>query len=121
MIIFRVECADSGDLYKVGLNVEDDNFSIHEFKRILSTFSGISSSDQILLIGPPYKSLDPLFAPNIQELSDTRIFLYNRRNISSLGTSVNYPQITLRPMSLPEIEAVQGRITKFLFTIARVF
>jgi hypothetical protein len=34
--------------------------SLAMFKNCLSTFSGISANEQILLIGPPFKRLDAL-------------------------------------------------------------
>ena len=105
MNIFRVECCENGELYKV--QMEKDYLSLNSFKKILSTFSGIPISDQILLIGPPYKSIDSLFGSDMQTDQNTKIFLYNRRTLSS-SIENSLPLISLRPHAPPEPEPLGG-------------
>lgn len=106
MKAFRVECCENGDLYKV--QMEKDDFNVNSFKKVLSTFSGIPIGDQILLIGPPFKSLDPFFGSDMQIDPATKIFLYNRCSLS--GHSDNtIPLISLRPNAPPEVEPLGGK------------
>jgi len=95
--VFRVREAGSGDIYTIRLDTVA--FSLHALRTCLSTFSGIPPSDQILLIGPPYKPLESKFTFNLQE-NGQLIFLYDRRKFSDDFLSMS--DIRLKPFDIPE-------------------
>jgi hypothetical protein len=80
----------------------------------LSTFSGIPSSHQILLVGPPFKKLDEQFGPDVQPNPETRIFLYNKRGI--VDPSFSIPPVVLRPKQPDDVEPLgePSEASKFL-------
>jgi hypothetical protein len=97
MLAFRVCSALSGDSFTVRMDIE--NFKIAVFKSSLSTFSGISPNDQILLIGPPYKVLDTHFSPDMCS-NGQKIFMFDKRIMSEGGGE---PQaVKLKPYAVPE-------------------
>ena len=79
MYTFKVESCETGDIYKVRIDQKNFRYlsftksiikyiipfttlpyvySVSELKANISTFSTIPVNDLILLIGPPFKSLD---------------------------------------------------------------
>ena len=78
-------------------------FSITKFKNQLSLFVSIPPQDQILLIGPPFKRLDPQFGLQGQT-EGQRIFLYNKQTLMGDAKSLTNMEVRLPPydMNFPE-------------------
>jgi hypothetical protein len=109
MRLFKVECAETGSVYSLRLDVDTDQ-SLIRFKNQLALFVSIPPEDQILLIGPPYKRLDQTFGsqPSGDEPSPPpppqRIFLYNKRFLVDDSTTTNDALVRLPPheLNIPE-------------------
>lgn len=96
---FKVGNAESGDMYTVMM--DNQAFSLSHFKEILQLFSSIQTNDQIILIGPPFKRIDPVFSPDMQ-MADQKIYLFNKRMFSD--PTLEPYEARLKPFSMPEVE-----------------
>ena len=106
MRLFKVECAETGSVYSLRLDVDTDQ-SLIRFKNQLALFVSIPPEDQILLIGPPYKRLDQTFGsqPSGDEPPPPqRIFLYNKRFLVDDSTTTSDALVRLPPyeLNIPE-------------------
>jgi len=82
MKAFKVECADTGAVYSLRLDVSDPSV-LTKFRNQLALFASIPPQDQILLVGPPYKKFEGLQT----HVDGQRLFLYNKALLTGDATT----------------------------------
>eukprot|EP01041_Mallomonas_annulata_P001457 gene1457-2803_t len=97
--MFSVENAESGLITVIEL--DNDKLSLRNLKESIFDLTGITTSDQILLIGDgtKYKTIDANFGENMQS-DGRRIFLFDRRTMVNGSVSPIFP--ILQPHSILE-------------------
>eukprot|EP01038_Epipyxis_sp_PR26KG_P005054 gene5054-7055_t len=94
----RVECAELGTV--INMRMEK---TVEDFKQQISLLLPIEPQNQILLIGPPFKILDPQYGPHLQT-EGKRIFVYDRSVLLDQNKEPN--RILLLPYDIPSSDVI---------------